>query len=87
MSSKFEKSFSIIKLVYEIKDEKIITIFDSDFVKTNKSNCKMIINNKIYEITDKYQVKDKSMKLLKIKLLILNNEKINLSYMFYECKS
>ena len=48
MASKFEKSSSTIKLVYEIKEEKIITIFCSKFVKHNKNKCKMIIDNKIY---------------------------------------
>ena len=36
MKSKFEKlSSSLIKLVYEIKKEKIITIFHPNFVKNN----------------------------------------------------
>ena len=77
----------MIKLIYEIKEERIITIFHPFFVENNKKNCKMIINNKLYPLTDKYQVEDVNMKLLKIKLLILNNKKINFSLMFYECKS
>ena len=48
MNTNYKKLFSIIKLVYEIKDEKIITILDSDFVNNNKNNCKMIVDNKIY---------------------------------------
>ena len=87
MNSKFKRSSSMIKLFYEIKEEKIITIFHPYFVKNNKNNCKMIINNKIYLLTDKYQVEDVNMKLLKIKLLILNYNTINFSRMFYECKS
>jgi hypothetical protein len=47
----------------------------------------MIINNKIYLLNDKYQITEKNMKSLKIKLLILNNIKIDLSCMFYECSS
>ncbi len=47
----------------------------------------MIINNKLCELTDKYKVNDKNMKLLKVKLLILNKNIINLSFMFYECAS
>ena len=47
----------------------------------------MIINNKLFLITDKYEVTNKNKKLLKIKLLILNNKKINFCHMFYECKS
>ncbi len=87
MKSKFEKSFSIIKLIYEIKNEKSITIFHPYFVENNKNNCKMIINNKLCLLTDKYDVTDENMKLLRIKLLILNNKKINFCLMFYECKS
>jgi len=58
MKSKFEKSFSIIKLVYDIKDEKAIIIFHPDFVETNKNSCKMIINNKLSLLTDRYEVID-----------------------------
>ena len=87
MASKFEKSSSTIKLVYEIKEEKIITIFCSKFVKHNKNKCKMIIDNKIHSLTDKYQISNDNMKILKIKLLILNDAQINLSYMFYKCDS
>ena len=47
----------------------------------------MIINNKIYLLKDKYQINEKNMKFIKIKLLILNNIKIDLRYMFYDCSS
>ena len=87
MVSKFDKSSSTIKLVYEIKEEKIITIFGSKFVKHNKNKCQIIINNKINLLTDKYQVNDNNMKILKIKFLILNEGKINLSHMFHNCDS
>jgi len=68
-----------------MKEEKIITIFGSKFVKHNKNKCKMIINNQIYSLTDKYEISNDNMKILKIKLLMLNDAKINLSYMFYKC--
>ena len=87
MDSKFANSFSMIKLVYEIKDEKAIIIFHPDFVENNKNNCKMIVNNKLCLLTDRYEVIDENKKLLKIKLLILNNKKINFYHMFHECKS
>ena len=87
MNSKYERNSTIIKLIYDIKDAKIIKIFDSDFVNLNKSKCKMIINNKVYLLKDKYQINENNMKFLKIKLLILNNIKIDLSYMFYDCSS
>ena len=87
MTSKFVEDYSMIILIYEIKEHKTIKIFDFDFVKKNKIYCKMIINNKIYALTDIFRVVDKNIKLLKIKLLILNNKKINLSFMLYECIS
>ena len=82
----YENSSNIITLVYEIKEEKVITIFHPFFVKNNKINCKMIINNKICELTDKYQINEQNLKKLEVKLLIINNNKINLSLMFYNCK-
>ena len=87
INSKFDKSFSMIKLVYEIKKEKFITIFHQDFVQNNKSFCKMIINNKLCLLTDKYEMADENMKLLKVKLLILNDKKINFSNMLHECQA
>ena len=75
ITSNIEKSFEIIKLGYEIKDEKSITIFHPYFVKNNKRNFKMIIDNKIYELTSKYQILNQKMKNLKVKLLFLNNKK------------
>jgi hypothetical protein len=87
MNSMYERNSTIIKLIYDIKDAKIIKIFHSNFVNLNKSKCKMIINNKIYLLKDKYQINEKNMKFIKIKLLILNNIKIDLSGMFYDCSS
>ena len=88
MKSSYEKASTIIKLTYEINEEKkIISIFNTNFVEKNKSKCKMIINNKLYDLIDKYIMSNKNTKELKIKLLIFNGEKINLSYMFYKCKS
>ena len=87
MVSKIEKFSLIIKLVYKIREEKNISIFSSYFVETNKNKCLMIINNKLYSLTDKYQIIDENTKTLKIKLLLLNNKKVNLSYMFYNCNS
>ena len=82
----YENSSNMITLVYEIKEEKVITIVHPFFVKNNKRNCKMINNNKIYELTDKYQINEQNLKKLEVKLLIINNNKINLSCMFYNCK-
>ena len=47
----------------------------------------MTIDNKIYLLTDKYYLTDEKQKILKIKLMIINNKMIDLSCMFYNCKS
>ena len=85
IGSMYEKSCSIFKLTYEIKGESIIKLFDEGFAQDPKISCKMIIDNKLYLLSDKYQIFDYNQKFLKVKLLIMNKEKINLSYMFYEC--
>ena len=79
------KDISEINIIYNI-DEEIINLFGSEFVKNNKNICKMIINNKECEITEKYNTKDCKDNLLAIKLREIDNV-TNMSYMFYECSS
>ena len=86
ISYMFEKSSSIFKLIYEIKEKKPIKLFDSKFVRKNNRKCKMVINNKLYLLTDKYNIFNDNIKQLKIKLIILNNKGIDLNHMFYKCK-
>ena len=81
-----EKDITEINIIYEINRKKNIRIFGSNFVKNNKNICKMIIDNKEYEITEKYKVKSKNNNKLKIKLKGIDNV-TNMSYMFYECSS
>jgi len=87
MNSMYERNSTIIKLIYDITDIKKIKIFSDDFVYKNKRKCKMIINNKVYLLNDIYQITENNIKSLKIKLLILNNIKIDLSCMFSDCSS
>ena len=47
---------------------KEINIFGPKFVENNKNLCKMIIDNKEYEITEKYYVKNYNNNKLHIKL-------------------
>ena len=91
MTYKFEKSSLIIKLnIYfgtdEDNDKKTIRIFHPYFVKRHKCKYKIIINNKLFPLADKYQIDNENIKQLKVKLLVVNNKKIDFSYMFYECK-
>ena len=54
-----EKDISVINIIYDINKENKdnIKIFGEEFVKHNKNICKMIIDNKEYEISDKYNIK------------------------------
>jgi len=78
-----------ISIIYNIdkKDEeynKYINIFGIVFVENNKDKCKMIIDNKEYEITDRYNIENFNNNELKIKLKEINNV-TDMSYMFYCC--
>ena len=81
-----EKDISEINIIYDIKGKNKIKIFGAEFVKNNKNLCKMIIDNKEYEITKEYKVKNNSKNKLKIKLKGIDNV-TNMSFMFSGCKS
>ena len=85
-----KEDISIINIIYNInendKEYGYINIFGSEFVKNNKNICKMIIDNKEYEISEKYNIKNYNKNKLEIKLKGNNN--INdMSGMFYGCSS
>ena len=51
------EDISEIIIIYNIKrEENKINIFDFNFVKNNKNICKLIIDNKEYELTEKYKI-------------------------------
>ena len=61
---------------YKIGKEYKIRIFGDIFVKNNKSNFQMIINNKNYELNSFYNIKDENEKqnrILEIKLNQIKN--------------
>ena len=62
----------------ENKDAKKIRIFGQGFVKNNKDKCKIIYNNKEYELQEFFQID----KILEIKL---KGDIINMSCLFAEC--
>ena len=62
-----EKEKTEINIIYDIKRGNEIKIFGKEFVKNNKNICKMIIDNKEYEITERYNIKSKKINKLKIK--------------------
>ena len=50
---------SEINIIYDIKrDEDNINIFGNKFVENNTDKLKMIIDNKEYNITEKYYIKN-----------------------------
>ena len=83
------KDISGINIIYNINKKREgdnISIFGSKFVKNNKNNCNLIIDNKKSEITQKYNIKNYNKNKLKIKLKGI--DKINnMSYMFDCCSS
>ena len=65
----------------------VFRIFGKEFVKNNKKNCRIIYNNKIYELKEYLKDIDKEYKnknLINLKLIIINDI-INMSKIFYEC--
>ena len=53
------EDISEINIIYNIKrDDKYINIFGWYFVCHNENKCKMIIDNKEYKITEKYNAKN-----------------------------
>ena len=79
------KDLSEKYIIYDIK-RKDINIFGSEFVKNNKNICKMIIDNKEYEITAKFNVENYYNNKLKIRLKGVGNI-TNMNCMFNGCTS
>ena len=53
------EDLSYINIIYDIKGHYFfINIFGYKFVENNKNKCKMIIDNKEYEIEDIYDIKN-----------------------------
>jgi len=48
---------SEIEIIYNIQGE-YINIFGAKFVKNNINICKIIIDNKVNEITERYNIKN-----------------------------
>ena len=77
---------NIMTIIYNINNQNKIKIFDEDFVKNNKNNCYLIINNIKQELSDYIEIKSKEQKKLEIKLFEINT--ITTMYcMFNECSS
>ena len=91
MSNKY---LSEINIIYDInkKDKYIeekedkINIFGSEFVKNNINKCKMIIDNKEYDLKEELIISNYKNNIVDIKLKGIKNI-TNMSYMFYNCTS
>ena len=81
-----KKKFNTITLKYKKnKEKKTINLFGTEFVKNNKNNCILIINQKEVELTDilittKFDQNEIEIQLKKTKIIT------NMSYMFFKCE-
>ena len=73
-----------MNIIYKInKNEKSIKLFDSKFVKNNKNNCFILINNKRCEICEYYDINEKENKRNLIIKFIENKNITDISFMHY----
>ena len=61
-----------IIIEYNIKREKKVKIFGYNFIKNNKNICKIIYEDKEYELTEYFDIKNIKNDILKIKLKNIN---------------
>ena len=75
-------------LIYSVeKNNNIIKLFGNKFVKNNKDNCILIIDNEIINLSEYYYIdKENKRTDLKVKLL-QKNKVIDMSDMFLGCES
>ena len=75
-----------INIIYKIEDDKRVKIFGAEFVKNNKNICKIIYDDKEYELDEYFNIPNNIKDELKIKLRGID-EITNMSCIFYECSS
>ena len=92
MKNRKGKINNCIKIFYKPKESLVerIRIFGEKFVEKNRNKCKIIYNNKEYELTEFFEnvnnnYKDSNNQII-IKLRILTDI-IDMSYIFCECKT
>ena len=87
MSKGIVQDFLNFQLEYKATNGREIKLFDSYFVKENKDKCKIIYNEKEYELTEYFEVGNNlnnDNNLIKIQLKIDNNI-TNIANMFKGC--
>ena len=86
MNTKNESKCELIMKYVISKDDKYAIIFGEEFVKRNKYLCKIIHEDKEYELSSKFNVENIKQDILEIKLTGLNYI-TDVSYMFYNCST
>ena len=73
-------------IIYNNNDKNKIKLFDEDFIKNNKDNCYLIINNKKQELTEYIEIKEQQK--LEIKLYETKNiTDMSGMFSFRDCSS
>ena len=86
MSKDDKKDFLFFQLEYKSTNTGKLKLFDYFFVEKNKDKCKIIYDNKEYELSEYFKVDNNNdNNIIKIQLKINNNIE-DLGYMFKECK-
>ena len=78
-----------INIEYNIENENDIHIFGKKFVENNKDKCKIIFENKEYELNEYFKIKNytnNKLNKLEIKLKYFNNI-TDMNCIFHHCKS
>jgi len=78
-----------INITYNIKNENDVHIFGKKFVENNKDKCKIVFENKEYELNEYFKIKNytsNKLKKLQIQLKYLNNV-TNMHCIFQNCTS
>ena len=86
MSKDIIQDFLIFQLEYKATYESKIKLFSDYFIKNNKDKCKIIYNEKEYEIAEYFEIDNNNDNIIKIQLKI-NNNITDISNMFYYCET
>ena len=78
-----------INIIYNTNNKNKIKIFDENFVKNNKYNCKIVYENKEYDLMEYFNINiDANTKLDKLEIKLKEiNDITNMSCMFNDCSS
>ena len=75
-----------IKLIYKIKNEFQIKLFDTTFIKNNKDKCYLIVDYEKIELCEKLKVTNFEKDFLEMELIEIHPIK-NMSHMFCNCNT